>query len=126
MTKRISAWWLGLLSAAFFASVGASHHRSSSYLEFAEFPGCSEVDSGRNSLPRFARRSIARIQERVTESSVPEVDAASVGHCYVGSSRLQPTEDGTPVSPLRKEQTNGDSHKNSNRITAYTPAFCPV
>jgi len=95
MTKRISAW-LGLWVAALFVAVGESHHHSDSYLEFAEIPGC------------------------------PEIDTASAVSCYVGSRQAQPIENNSPVSLLRKEQTNGDSHKDSNRITAYIPAFCPV
>lgn len=108
MTKRIRAWWLALLSATFFVAVEERHHQAGTYPEFAEFQSCSDARS------------------RAVKNAVPELIGISAGHCYVGSRQPQPIEIGAPLVPLRKEPTNGDSHKDSNRITAYVPTFCPV
>ena len=102
MTKCRSTW-LGLVSAVFYAavlvvsSVRPQSVATSSCTEFAEHPGCPEVEGKGNRLVRFARLLINRIQN---------IDAV--------------------IQSLRKEQANDYSHKDSHLITAYAPAFFPV
>ena len=99
-----------------------AERRDLQLVEFVEFTADQELEGGETRFSRSARRLFggADAPTEVTECLVARTN------CYVGRNQSQPIENSNSIRSPKKEQTNGDSHRNSYRIAAHSPAFCPV